>query len=51
VHALTFPGPFAPSGLLGAGPQSTAWLYMCWHGGFPVFVVAYALCKQNEDLR
>jgi len=28
VHALTFPGLFAPAGLLGAGPQSTAWLYM-----------------------
>ena len=41
-HALTFPGLFAPSGLLGAGMQSTAWLYMFWHGGFPVFVIAYA---------
>jgi PAS domain S-box-containing protein len=48
VHALTFPGLFAPSGLLGAGPQSTAWLYMCWHGGFPIFVIAYALCKKDE---
>ncbi len=48
VHALTFPGLFAPSGLLGAGPQSTAWLYMCWHSGFPVFVIAYALCKKDE---
>ena len=27
-HALTFPGLFAPTGLLGAGPQSTAWIYM-----------------------
>ena len=26
VHALTFPGLFAPAGLLGAGPQTTAWL-------------------------
>jgi signal transduction histidine kinase len=41
-HALTFPGLFAPTGLLGAGPQSTAWLYMLWHGGFPLFVIAYA---------
>jgi signal transduction histidine kinase len=45
AHALTFPGLFAPNGLLGAGPQSTAWLYMFWHGGFPVLVVAYALLK------
>ena len=26
AHALTFPELFAPTGLLGAGPQSTAWL-------------------------
>jgi diguanylate cyclase (GGDEF)-like protein len=43
VHALTFPGLFAPGGLLGAGPQTTAWLYMFWHGGFPLFVIAYAI--------
>ncbi|HET7343784.1 MAG TPA: PAS domain S-box protein [Methylomirabilota bacterium] len=44
-HALTFPGLFAPGGLLGAGPQSTAWLYMFWHAGFPLFVVGYAWLK------
>jgi signal transduction histidine kinase/CheY-like chemotaxis protein/HPt (histidine-containing phosphotransfer) domain-containing protein len=43
VHALTFPGLFAPGGLLGAGPQTTAWLYMFWHAGFPLFVIGYAL--------
>jgi hypothetical protein len=48
VHALTFPGLFAPGGLLGAGPQTTAWLYMFWHGGFPVFVVAYALYRPSN---
>jgi signal transduction histidine kinase/CheY-like chemotaxis protein len=45
AHALTFPGLFAPTGLLGAGPQSTAWLYMFWHGGFPLLVIAYARLK------
>src|SRR5437879_12053397 len=44
-HALTFPGLFSPTGLLSAGPQSTAWLYMLWHGGFPLLVIAYALLK------
>src|SRR5437762_8942268 len=44
-HALTFPGLFSPTGLLGAGPQSTAWLYILWHGGFPLLVIAYALLK------
>ena len=44
-YMLTFPGLFSPTGLLGAGPQSTAWLYMFWHGGFPLFVIAYAWLK------
>ena len=48
AHALTFPSLFAPGGLLGAGPQSTAWLDMFWHGLFPLFVVAYALLKDEE---
>ena len=43
VHALSFPGLFAPTGLLGAGPQTTAWLDMFWHGGFPLLLVVYAL--------
>jgi signal transduction histidine kinase/ActR/RegA family two-component response regulator len=47
-HALTFPGLFAPTGLLGAGPQSTAWLYMLWHGGFPIFVIAYAMLQRRD---
>ncbi|CAN7275738.1 MASE4 domain-containing protein [Trinickia sp. LjRoot230] len=42
AHMLTFPGLFAPNGLLGAGPQTTAWLYMFWHAGFPLAVMAYA---------
>jgi diguanylate cyclase (GGDEF)-like protein len=44
LHALTFPGLFAPRGLLDAGPQTTAWLYMFWHSGFPLFVIGYARC-------
>ena len=47
-HALTFPGAFSPSGLLGAGTQTTAWLYIFWHGGFPLFVLAYAYLRNRE---
>ena len=47
-HALTFPGLFSPTGLLGAGEQTTAWLYMIWHGGFPLFVLGYALLKDKD---
>jgi signal transduction histidine kinase/CheY-like chemotaxis protein len=48
-HAMTFPGLFAPTGLFGAGVHSTAWLYLFWHGGFPLFVIAYALGERGEN--
>ena len=48
VHALTFPGLFAPAGLLGAGQQTTVWVYMIWHGGFPLFVLGYGLSKARD---
>ena len=48
---LTFPGIFAPRGLLGAGLQSTTWLYIVWHAGFPLFVIAYALLKDADPSR
>jgi len=47
-HALSFPGAFAPSGLLAATPQTTAWLYVFWHGGFPLFVIGYAMLRRAE---
>jgi len=48
VHALTFPGLFASAGLLNAGPQTTVWLFMIWHGGFPLFVIGYGLLKDKD---
>jgi signal transduction histidine kinase len=40
-HALTFPGAFEPAGLLGAGLQTTAWLFIFWHFGLPAAVIGY----------
>jgi PAS domain S-box-containing protein len=51
VHLLTFPGLFSPTGLLAAGPQSTAWLYMFWHAGFPLCVMLYAVVKESGAAR
>jgi signal transduction histidine kinase len=48
---LTFPGVFTPSGLLGAGLQTTNWLYSLWHAGFPMFVIAYALSKDADPTK
>src|ERR1700751_652045 len=48
-HVLTFPGAFFPTGLLGAGLQSSAWLYVFWHLGFPIALLIYA-CLRDEKL-
>ena len=50
--ALTFPGAFAPTGLLGAGPQSAPWLAISIRFGFAVATLGYALLisgKQRND--
>ena len=45
-YLLTFPGVFTDAGLLG-GLQSSAWVYVLWHCGFPVFVIGYAFSKDR----
>jgi signal transduction histidine kinase len=47
-HALTFPGAFAPGGLLGAGTSTTAWLYMFWRAALPVAVILYVLFNRSD---
>jgi signal transduction histidine kinase len=49
AHVLSFPGVFAQTGLLGGGPQTTAWLFVFWHATFPLFVLAYALLGDGGD--
>jgi signal transduction histidine kinase len=49
-HALTFPGAFSPTGLLGAGLQTTAWLYWFWHLLFPVALLVYGLMKDEKPV-
>jgi signal transduction histidine kinase len=33
--------------VLGGDQQTTAWLYMAWHVGFPLAVIAYALLRRG----
>ena len=49
THVLTFPGAFSETGLLGANDQTTAWLYVFWHGCFPIFVIGYALLPEGDN--
>ncbi|CAL76655.1 putative sensor histidine kinase with PAS/PAC and Response regulator receiver domains [Bradyrhizobium sp. ORS 278] len=50
LHTLVFPGVYAPDGLFGAGPQGAVWIYMIWHGGFPLFVLAYVLGRNGRPV-
>jgi hypothetical protein len=50
-HALSFPGAFTPSGLLGARLQTTAWLNEFWFLGLPSAVIAYVLLKRADGGR
>jgi hypothetical protein len=50
AHVLTFPGVFAPNGLLGAGLQSAGWLYFFWHFGMPTAIIVYA-CLRHEEVQ
>src|SRR5262249_609740 len=43
LFALTFPGEFSPGGILGAGLQTSAWIYNFWHYGFPLAVIGYLI--------
>ena len=47
--ALTFPGLFAPTGLLGPGLQTTAWLYTSWHIGSPLILLIAVLLKDSDS--
>ena len=49
-HTLTFPGVFTATGLLGAGPQSTSWLYYFWHGGFVAFLLGYIVLSMRAPV-
>jgi PAS domain S-box-containing protein len=46
-HLLTFPGAFTPSGLLGAGLQTSVWLAIFWMSGYLLSVIFYALMSKE----
>jgi signal transduction histidine kinase len=49
--ALTFPGAFAPTGLLGAGSQSAAWLNVFFRFGFSAAIIGYALLLPTKHTK
>jgi two-component system, sensor histidine kinase and response regulator len=47
AHALSIPNAYVRGTLIG-GEQSAAWLWVVWHGVFPLFIGAYALLAGAE---
>jgi diguanylate cyclase (GGDEF)-like protein len=47
AYALIFPGLFSLPGLPVAGAQTSSAMYMFWHSGFPLIVIAYTRFKPD----
>jgi signal transduction histidine kinase len=48
-HALTFAGAFSANGLLNAGAQTGSYLFIFWHVGFALAVLAYAILRKSNE--
>ena len=48
-HALTFPGAFAPDGLLGAGVNTTGWIATFQRTAVPIAILLYVLLKRADS--
>ena len=48
-HALTFPGAFAPYGLLGAGVNTTSWIALFRRVAFPLSVILYVWLRRTDS--
>ncbi|CDN45957.1 GGDEF domain-containing protein [Paenibacillus sp. P22] len=47
-YILTYPGVFTEKGMLSAGSQTSSWLWVCWHAGFPAGIISYLLADRWE---
>lgn len=50
AHLLTFPGAFAPHGLLGAKTSTTAWISLFWRAGPPVAIILYVVLRRAASV-
>lgn len=48
-YILTFPGIFSEAGLLGAGSQTAAYLWIFWHAGFPLGLMLFYFINRYES--
>lgn len=48
AHVLSFPGAFAPEGLLGPGINTTAWIAYFWRATLPITIILYVLLRRAD---
>jgi signal transduction histidine kinase len=47
LQTLSFPGGYAPNGVIGDGYNTPAWFFVLWHTTFQLSILAYALLKDR----
>lgn len=47
LQTLSFPGGYAPAGLIGDGTNTSAWFFVFWHVTFPLGILIYARLKDS----
>jgi signal transduction histidine kinase len=48
LQTLSFPGGYAPGGIIGDGNNTPAWFFVLWHTTFPLSILMYALFKDKR---
>ena len=51
LQLLSFPNLFGTGRILGAGPDTTTWLWTLWHVGPPLFALPYAIMEGDRRPR
>ncbi len=49
LQTLSFPGSYAPNGLIGDVYNTPAWFFVLWYTTFPLSILCYALLKEGEQ--
>lgn len=50
LFLITFPGTFVEISLLSVNTQTATWLWVFWHGGFPLGILCHLAICPTEDL-
>ncbi|WP_426531549.1 MASE4 domain-containing protein [Bradyrhizobium sp. McL0615] len=50
LQTLTFPGSYAPNGLIGDVYNTPAWFFVLWYTTFPLSILGYALLKDTGKI-